>query len=98
MMAVTSRNVPDAAPYPYESSFLPDFCSARSVLLVVLSAELLACTLTLASGDTGQIWLDPPLISLFIQCIALGNILMLCLSRPKSAPEALGGRRWVAMV
>lgn len=82
MMAVTSRAIPEAA--TLESSFLPNFCSARIVLLAVVSAELLAFILALASGHTGHaLWLNLALVSLFIQWIALGNILVLCLSRPR---------------
>lgn len=81
-MPATSRAT--AEPTASESTFLPDFCSARLVFLAVLSAELLAFILTLASGATGPaLWIKLALISLFMQWIALGNVLVLCLSRPK---------------
>ena len=63
-------------------TFLPDFCNARVIFLVVIMAELLAFILTLASsGTTQHLWMNLALISLFVQWIALGNILILCLSR-----------------
>jgi two-component system, LytTR family, sensor histidine kinase AlgZ len=69
---------------PYESTFLPDFCSTRMTFLALVSAELLACILMLASGAIGrELWVNLALISIFIQWIALGNILMLCFSRPR---------------
>jgi two-component system sensor histidine kinase AlgZ len=81
-MAAASRR--NADPSPQESSFLPNFCSARIVFLALLSAELLAFILTLASTSGGEPpWISLALNSLFIQWIALGNIVVLCLSRPK---------------
>jgi len=81
-MADTSRTNPEST--PFESSFLPDFCSPRIVLLAVLSAQLLAFILTLASGADGRdLWINLALISLFIQWIALGNVVVLCFSRPQ---------------
>jgi two-component system sensor histidine kinase AlgZ len=63
-------------------TFLPDFCNARVIFLVVIMAELLAFILALASSETTQhLWINLALISLFVQWIALGNILTLCLSR-----------------
>lgn len=63
-------------------SFLPDFCNARVVFVVVLMAELLAFILTLASNAAHRdAWLDLALNSLFIQWVALGNVFVLCLAR-----------------
>ncbi|MEN8129370.1 MAG: histidine kinase [Pseudomonadota bacterium] len=63
-------------------SFLPDFCSPRVIFLVVVMAELLSFILTLASSNpTQDMWKNLALISLFVQWIALGNVLLLCLSR-----------------
>ena len=65
------------------------------MFLALVSAELLACILMLASGAIGrELWVNPALISIFIQWIALGNILMLCCSRLRlkrmdSLPAAL---------
>ncbi len=65
-----------------ESTFLPDFCHARVIFLVLIMAELIAFILTLGSADARlDLWVNLALISLFIQWIALGNILLLCISR-----------------
>ena len=51
-------------------SFLPDFCTARVVFLLVLIAELLAIVLALvSSGSMLELWTDLALISLFIQWV-----------------------------
>ena len=64
--------------------FLPDFCTARAVFLVVLIAELLACILALVSAShTHDLWGDLGLISLYIQWVALGSAAALCLARRK---------------
>jgi len=62
--------------------FLPDLCSIRILLLVIIIAELLAFIVTLAASDIGKVWLDLGLISLFVQWVALSSVLLLCLSRP----------------
>lgn len=62
--------------------FLPDFCNARLVLLVVLVAELLALVLALASSAYSRdLWGDLALSSLFIQWVALGTAATLCVAR-----------------
>jgi len=62
--------------------FLPNFCTARAVFLVVLIAELLACVLALISAThSGNLWTDLGLISLFVQWVALGTAGTLCLVR-----------------
>ena len=55
---------------------------ARVIFLVILIAQLLAFILTLA-GDTtrADFWIYQSLVSLFVTFIALGNILVLCVSR-----------------
>ncbi len=65
-----------------EPTFLPDFCNARVILLVVLMAELLAFILALASLEPlPHFLINLTLISVFIQWVVLGNMLILCLSR-----------------
>ena len=82
LMAHATRNTADST--SYEANFLPNFCSAKTVLLAVLCAELLAFILALSSGADGRVlWINLALISVFIQWIALGNIVVLCLSRPQ---------------
>ena len=65
-----------------EPTFLPDFCNARVVVLVMIMAELLAFILALASIQPKKHFLiNLTLISVFIQWVALGNMVILCLSR-----------------
>lgn len=64
-------------------SFLPDFCGARTVFVVILLAELLAIVLTLAQQpalDRARL-IDLALYSLFIQWAALSCIAILCILR-----------------
>jgi two-component system sensor histidine kinase AlgZ len=64
------------------ASFLPDFCGTRTVFVIVLLAELLAVTLTLAQPLLNQARLvDLALYSLFIQWAALSCIAILCIFR-----------------
>ncbi|MEX2524039.1 MAG: histidine kinase [Gammaproteobacteria bacterium] len=64
-------------------SFLPDFCGARTVFVVILIAELLAIVLTLARTpalDRDRL-IDLALYSLFIQWAALSCLAVLCIFR-----------------
>jgi len=63
-------------------AFLPDFCDIHVVLVVILMAELLALILALASSASYQaLWVNLALLTLFVQWVALGNVVMLCLNR-----------------
>lgn len=62
--------------------FLPDFCHARSVFMVVLVSELLALILTLVRIEDEAFWLQLGRYSLVIQWIALLSTSLLCMSRP----------------
>ncbi len=67
--------------------FLPNFCDVRILFSMVILAELLAFTLTLANPVThDQItwWSQLSLVSLFIQWVVLASALSLCI-----------GRRWL---
>ncbi|HKS93894.1 MAG TPA: histidine kinase [Gammaproteobacteria bacterium] len=64
--------------------FLPDFCSAPVVLIVVLIAELIAFLLVVARNLPGEgpaLWQDLARISLFLQWIALTSAAVLCATR-----------------
>lgn len=64
------------------SNFLPDFCSARVVFVVLFSAEILAIVLSINNILAGQQFLyNLAMNSLFIQWIALSCIGLLCLFR-----------------
>jgi two-component system sensor histidine kinase AlgZ len=62
--------------------FLPDFCQAGSVFMVILVSELLALILALVRFQSDIFWLELGKYSLVIQWIALLSTGMLCLSRP----------------
>ncbi len=69
-----------------KTSFLPNFCSADVLFIVVLSAELLAIVLTLALPIYARDSLfDLAMNSLFIQWIALSCVGLLCLLRKNIA-------------
>nr|WP_240544958.1 histidine kinase [Ectothiorhodospira shaposhnikovii] len=64
------------------SGFLPNFCESRTVFVVVLMGQLLAFLLTLSSGSSRHgFWVNLALISLFVQWVALGTVLVLCATR-----------------
>ena len=63
-------------------SYLPDFCSARAVLVVVLIAEMVALVLTLAgTGEGDSFLLGLSTNSLFVLWIALTSAALLCRAR-----------------
>jgi two-component system sensor histidine kinase AlgZ len=65
------------------TGFLPDFCRIPMVLGVLLTAQLLAIALTLASpAPLVQFWERLGPLSLFVQMIALTGSALLCLLRP----------------
>ena len=62
--------------------YLPDFCAPRSVLAVVLIAELVALLLTLARyGVSTGFWTDLARTSLFLLWVGLGSAAVLCAFR-----------------
>ncbi len=66
-----------------EAGFLPDFCTLRSLLITIVSAELLTMMLTLSANvASSHILHELSLRSLFIQWIALTSAALLCLFRP----------------
>ncbi len=69
-----------------EQTFLPDFCNVRTLLAVIIVAELLAFVLALASDwQHAWTWDLLGLISLFVQWVALSSAALLCaLRRPLS--------------
>ena len=63
-------------------SFLPNFCNIRVVFMVVVTTELLAIVLTLASGTSLSSFSgDLSLRSMLVQWIGLTGTAMLCLLR-----------------
>ncbi len=63
-------------------SFLPDFCSIRTLLVAVIVAELLALVLALGTAASGEgFWQALGILSLFIQWVSLCSMALLCLVR-----------------
>ncbi len=82
-MPSQTKSLTDGAASKYASSFLPDFCQIRALLIIVIIAELLAFVLTLAPlSNSTQRWSNLGLISLFVQWIALSSTAILCLCKP----------------
>jgi two-component system sensor histidine kinase AlgZ len=81
----TSAESPPSSDSPLSSAldafFIPDFCAPRMVLAVVLIAELVALTLTLARPDAAFLN-ELARVSMFLQWLGLTNAAVLCYSRP----------------
>jgi two-component system, LytTR family, sensor histidine kinase AlgZ len=68
----------EESPQPY----LPNFCSASTVLVIILICELTALLLALARNDAAiGFWSDLGLTSMFLLWIALCGAALLCLLR-----------------
>lgn len=66
---------------PAEATFLPDFCSARATLPLVLLAELLAFLLATVRQSPVGFWVDLGQLSLFCEFMTLTSALTLCFIR-----------------
>jgi len=63
-------------------AFLPDFCAARTLLVIVLVAELVAIVLTLAAHEAGaQFLVELSKTSFFVLWLALLGSAVMCLLR-----------------
>lgn len=72
----------DSPPRPRPTGFLPDFCRIPLVFGVLLTAELLAILMALASSaPIAGFWERLGPLSLYIQVIALAGSALLCLLR-----------------
>ena len=66
-----------------DECIIPNFCDARSVLLLIVLCELLAFILSLASGPlNASLWERLASYSFFIQWNAIVDASVLCMSRP----------------
>jgi two-component system, LytTR family, sensor histidine kinase AlgZ len=73
---------PGAAPQPVIPFYLPDFCTPRAALAVVLIGELTALILTLArSNPSLTFWTDLARTSVFLLWIGLAGAGLLCWMR-----------------
>ena len=62
--------------------FLPDFCTFRMALTVMVVAQLLAFVLVLSpTQNPAKLWDKLGIISLFIQWVALSSAIALCIAR-----------------
>lgn len=68
-------------PGPQDDFFLPDLCTPRMVLAVVLVSELLALTFALARPGSTAFLTDLARISLFVQWLGLTGAAVLCYGR-----------------
>jgi two-component system sensor histidine kinase AlgZ len=85
-------NGPTPSPAPPAGNFLPNFCSLRSAFVVVVSAELLAMVLALASeAPLADFWPALALRSLYVQWIAVLATVLLCALRPLLAGRSHTG-------
>ncbi len=67
-----------------KQSFLPDLCSIKTLLTVIIMAQLLAFVLVLAAITQARVypgWDNLGFVSMFVQWIALTSIAILCLLR-----------------
>jgi len=65
---------------------VPDFCSSRATLAIVLIVQLTACGLTLArQSATVDFWTDLARTSLFLLWIGLAGTALLCALRGRLA-------------
>ncbi len=65
-------------------AYLPDFCAAGTVFIVVLIAELIAILLTLAAHTTADLFLvELARVSLFVQWLALLSCGVMCAFRSR---------------
>jgi two-component system sensor histidine kinase AlgZ len=75
--------MPQAATSSTRNSFLPDFCTGRMALAIVLIVELVALLLALARQSiNNNFWMDLAAASLFLLWLGLGCAAVLCRARP----------------
>jgi two-component system, LytTR family, sensor histidine kinase AlgZ len=63
-------------------AYLPDFCAAGTILVILLVAELVAILLTLVSYAPGAFLTELSMMSMFVLWLALLGAGVLCLIRP----------------
>jgi two-component system sensor histidine kinase AlgZ len=78
--AARERATAEARSAPADEFFIPEFCSPRMVLAVVLIAELVAVTLSLARPDAPFLT-ELARLSMFLQWLGLTSAALLCYTR-----------------
>ena len=66
----------------YSQAYLPDFCAAGTILVILLVAELVAIVLTLASYDPGAFLTELSKMSMYLLWLALLGTAVMCRIRP----------------
>jgi two-component system sensor histidine kinase AlgZ len=66
----------------YSQAYLPDFCAAGTILVILLVAELVAIVLTLASSEPGAFLTELSKMSMYVLWLALLGTAVLCRIRP----------------
>ena len=76
------QRLTDAAGGAGKSLYLPDFCTSRAALVLILIVELTALILTLArQSPEGDFWADLARTSLFLLWIGLAGTALLCAAK-----------------
>jgi two-component system sensor histidine kinase AlgZ len=89
--------LPAPRPASGKSLYLPDFCTSRAALVLILIVELTAFVLTLARQNLAvDFWTDLTRTSLFLLWIGLTGTTLLCLAKKQLA--RLGVAQGSAMV
>jgi two-component system sensor histidine kinase AlgZ len=71
-----------AADGKFSQAFLPDFCAAGTILVILLVAELVAIVLTLASYQPGTFLTELSKMSMYLLWLALPGAALMCRIRP----------------
>jgi len=66
----------------YSQAYLPDFCAAGTILVILLVAELVAIVLTLASYETSNFLTELSKMSMYLLWLALLGTAVMCRLRP----------------
>jgi two-component system sensor histidine kinase AlgZ len=66
----------------FSQAFLPDFCAAGTILVILLVAELVAIVLTLASYQPGAFLTELSKMSMYLLWLALPGAALMCRIRP----------------
>ena len=66
----------------YSQAYLPDFCAAGTILVILLVAELVAIVLTLAAYEPGAFLTDLSKMSMYLLWLALPTTAVMCRIRP----------------
>jgi two-component system sensor histidine kinase AlgZ len=66
----------------YSQAYLPDFCAAGTILVILLVAELVAIVLTLSSYESSNFLTELSKMSMYLLWLALLGTAVMCRLRP----------------